>query len=179
MADPMKVADLVLFNRCDPKASKSPWRRQVKAVAPRVNVLFENTDGTSEDGVADEDLPYDMKAAVIDIREEDFGTFYMDSMDHPDRYDHKTVRLVGQAYPDRAMPKGFYLFGRLAMTCCANDIAQIGWVCQGVQRPNARQFIRLTAQCTTASDGRDTIVMMHEVRCEPAEAPKEKYVTFN
>ena len=179
LTDPMKQADLILVNRCRPEHPKSQWRRQMKAFNNRANIIFENVDGTSEDGVADEDLPYDMKAAVIDIREEDFGTFYMDSMDHPERYDHKTVRLVGQAYPDRAMPKGFYLFGRLAMTCCANDIAQIGWVCQGVQKPNARQFIRLTAQCTTATDGRDTIVMMHEVRCEPAEAPKEKYVTFN
>ena len=77
------------------------------------------------------------------------------------------------------MPKGFYLFGRLAMTCCANDIAQIGWVCQGITRPSSRSYIKLTAQCTTATDGRDTIVMLHEVRCEPADPPKEKYVTFN
>ena len=93
MTDPMKVSDLVLFNRCDPKASKSPWRRQVKAVNARVNVMFENTDGTSEDGVADEDLPYDMKAAIIDIDDECLPIFYLDSMDHPERYDRKTVRI--------------------------------------------------------------------------------------
>ena len=179
MADPMKVADLVLFNRCDPKASKIPWRRQVKAVAPRVNVLFENTDGTSEDGVADEDLPYDMKAGVIDIADEHIPTFYIDSMDHPERYDRKTVRLVGQVFPEKRMPKGFYLFGRMAMTCCANDIAPIGWITQGLERPSSKNYVKLTASCKKVVSGGEPMLLLTEVRTEPAPAPKEKYLNFN
>ncbi|MGN0754319.1 MAG: GTP-binding protein [Aristaeellaceae bacterium] len=179
MADPMKVADLVLFNRCDPKASKSPWRRQVKAVAPRVNVLFENTDGTSEDGVADEDLPYDMKAGVIDIADEHIPTFYIDSMDHPERYDRKTVRLVGQVFSEKGMPKGFYLFGRMAMTCCANDIAPVGWITQGLERPSSRNYVKLTASCKKVVSGGEPMLLLTEVRTEPAPAPKEKYLNFN
>ena len=81
LTDPMKVADLILVNRCQPGANKSPWRRQLKAVNPKTNIIFENTDGTSEDGVADEDLPHDMKSAVIEIKDEDIPTFYLDSLD--------------------------------------------------------------------------------------------------
>ena len=179
MSDPMKVADLVLFNRCDPKANKSPWRRQVKAVAPRVNVLFENTDGTSEDGVADEDLPYDMKAGIIDIADEHIPTFYIDSMDHPERYDRKTVRLVGQVFTGKKMPKGFYYFGRMAMTCCADDIAPIGWVTQGLEKPSSKNYIRLTASCKKVVSGGEPMLMFTEVRTEPAPAPKEKVLSFN
>ena len=178
MTDPMKVADLVLFNRCDPKVNKSPWRRMVKAVAPRTNVLFENTDGTSEDGVADEDLPYDMKAGIIDIADEHIPTFYIDSMDHPERYDRKTVRLVGQVFSEKGMPKGYYLFGRLAMTCCADDIAPIGWITQGLQRPGTKGYIRLTASCKRVTQGGESMLMLTEVRTEPAPTPKEKYLTF-
>ena len=179
MTDPMKVSDLVIFNRCDPKANKSPWRRQVKAVAPRVNVLFENTDGTSEDGVADEDLPYDMKAGVIDIPDEHITTFYIDSMDHPDRYDRKTVRLVGQVFSEKGMPKGYYLFGRLAMTCCADDIAPIGWITQGLQRPSTKNYVKMTASCKKVVSGGEPMLLLTEVRVEPAQAPKEKYLNFN
>lgn len=179
MADPMKVADLVLFNRCDPKAEKSPWRRQVKAIAPRVNVMFENTDGTSEDGVADEDLPYDMKAGVIDIDDECLPIFYLDSMDHPDRYDRKTVRFVGQCFQDKQLPKGFYMFGRMAMTCCADDVAPIGWITQGIQKPGGKGYIRLTASCKRVVSGGESMLMLTEVRAEPAPAPKEKYLNFN
>ncbi|MGN1368398.1 MAG: GTP-binding protein [Aristaeellaceae bacterium] len=179
MTDPMKVADLVLFNRCDPKASKSPWRRQVKAVSPRVNVLFENTDGTSEDGVADEDLPYDMKAGIIDIADEHIPTFYIDSMDHPERYDRKTVRLVGQVFNDKKMPKGFYFFGRMAMTCCANDIAPIGWITQGLARPSTKSYVKLTASCKKVEAEGEPMLLLTEVRVEPAPAPKEKVLSFN
>ena len=179
MTDPMKVSDLVLFNRCDPKANKSPWRRQVKAVNARVNVLFENTDGTSEDGVADEDLPYDMKAGVIEIADEHIPTFYLDSMDHPDRYDRKTVRLVGQVFSEKGMPKGYYLFGRMAMTCCADDIAPIGWITQGLARPSTKNFVTMTASCKKVISGDEPMLMLTEVRVEPAAAPKEKYLSFN
>lgn len=179
MTDPMKVADLVLFNRCDPKANKSPWRRQVKAVAPRANVLFENTDGTSEDGIADEDLPYDMKAGVIDIADEHIPAFYIDSMDHPERYDRKTVRLVGQVFSEKGMPKGFYFFGRMAMTCCANDIAPIGWITQGLQRPSTKNYVTLTASCRKVMAEGEAMLMLTEVRVEPAPAPKEKVLSFS
>lgn len=179
ITDPMKVADLVLFNRCDPKANKSPWRRQVKAVAPRVNVLFENTDGTSEDGISDEDLPYDMKADIIEIADEHIPAFYIDSMDHPERYDGKKVRLVGQVFSDKGMPKGFYLFGRMAMTCCANDIAPIGWITQGVERPNAKNYVRLTAACRKVVANGEAMLMFTEQHTEPAPAPKEKVLSFS
>lgn len=179
MTDPMKVADLVLFNRCDPKASKSPWRRQVKAVSPRVNVLFENTDGTSEDGVADEDLPYDMKADIIDIADEHIPTFYIDSMDHPERYERKTVRLVGQVFSQKGMPKGFYLFGRMAMTCCANDIAPIGWITQGLERPSGKNYVKMTASCKKVVSGGEPMLLLTEVRAEPAPTPKEKVLSFS
>ncbi len=179
MSDPMKVSDLVLFNRCDPKANKSPWRRQIKAINARVNVLFENTDGTSEDGVSDEDLPYDMKAGVIEIADEHIPTFYLDSMDHPERYDRKTIRMVGQVFSEKGMPKGFYLFGRMAMTCCADDIAPIGWITQGLQRPSTKNFVKMTASCKKVISGDEPMLLLTEVRVENVPAPKEKYLSFN
>ena len=179
LTDPMKEADLVLFNRCTADMPKSQWRRAVRAMNPNTNILFENTDGTSEDGIADEDLPYDMKADIIDIAEDQMGIFYIDSLEHADRYEGKTVRLVGQAFPENSIPKGYYYFGRYAMTCCANDIAQIGWVTQGSLKPNPRQFYRLTAKCSKVRSQDQDVVMFSELQAEPASKPKEKYVTFS
>ena len=180
LTDPMKEADLILINRCAPDFQKSVWRRQLRALNPNANILFENLDGTTEDGVSDEDLPYDMKADIIDMTEEQVGIFYLDALDHPERYDGKTVRLVGTPFPDREFPAGYYYFGRFAMTCCSNDIQKVGWVCQGKTRPNARTFIRLTAKCqkVVSDDGAQTALMMHEISTEPAPAPKEKYISF-
>ena len=107
------------------------------------NKKWKNLDGTVDDGITDEDLPYDMKADVIRISDEQFGLFYVDSMDHPERYDGKVVSLVGQAWKRREFPKGFYYFAREAMTCCANDIAPCGWVCKGERTPDNKTYFTL------------------------------------
>ena len=179
MTDPMKEADLVLFNRCRDDMPKSQWRRIVRGMNQNTNILFENPDGSSEDGIADEDLPYDMKADIIDIAEDQISIFYIDSLDHPERYDGKTIRMVGLAFPENGIPEGYYYFGRYAMTCCANDIQPIGWVAQGKLKPNTRHYYRLTAKCDKVKGGDNRpMLMLHEVQAEPAARPKEKYLTF-
>ena len=107
-----------------------------------------------------------MKSAVIEIKDEDIPTFYLDSLDHADRYDRKTVRLVGQAFADRSLPKGYYMFGRMAMTCCANDIQPIGWITQGIQKPSTKTYFRLTAQCKAVDAQGEKMLMLQEARAE-------------
>ena len=64
------------------------------------------------------------------------------------------------------------------MTCCANDIAKIGWVCQGTVKPSTRSYIRLTARCRKVTNQDQAIIMMEEIKAEKANPPKEKYVSF-
>lgn len=179
MTDPMKEADLILINRCQPDFRKSYWRKQMRAMNNSANILFENPDGSTEDGVTDEDLPYDMNAPVIEISDDHFGVFYLDAMEHPERYDKKVIRAVGQPFPHARLSKGFYFFGRYAMTCCANDIQKAGWICKGSQTPSASAYIRLTARCEKATDpDGQTALILREISAESAPAPKDKYVTF-
>ncbi|MBR2287715.1 MAG: GTPase [Clostridia bacterium] len=178
MTDPMKEADLILINRCSPDFNKSYWRKQLRALNPSATILFENPDGSTEDGVTDEDLPYDMKADIINIAEDQFGLFYLDSMDHPERYDGKKVHLVGQPLPHSDFPDGYYFFARNAMTCCANDIQPCGWVCQGVSRPNSKIYLDMTAVGHLVTQGGQSMLMLQEVKSNVCEPPKEKLVTF-
>ena len=179
MTDPMREADLILINRCAPDFNKSNWRRQLRAINNTATILFENPDGSTEDGVSDEDLPYDVNAPVVQISDENFGIFYLDSMEHPERYDKKTVHMIGQPFPHSKLPKGFYFFGRYAMTCCANDIQKTGWVCKGPCKPSDTGYVSLTARCEHATDpeGR-SVLMLHEISADKTAAPREKYVTF-
>ena len=179
LTDPMKTADMICVNRCKPDFNKSSWRKQLRAMNSAATIFFENTDGTVDDGIRDEDLPYDMKADPIQITDEQFGVFYVDSMDHPERYDGKRVRLVGQAWKRQEFPKGFYYFARKAMTCCANDIAPCGWVCKGERTPDNKTYFTLTARCrqVESPDGQ-TALMLNELDTERAKSPREELVSF-
>ena len=179
LTDPMKTADMIYVNRCGENFNKSSWRRQLRAMNSGATIMFENLDGTVDDGITDEDLPYDMKADPIAMTDEQFGVFYVDSMDHPERYDGKRVRLVGQAWKRPGFPKGYYYFARSAMTCCANDIAPCGWVCKGDRTPDNKTYFTLTARCQMVQgpDGQ-VALMLHELLTEKAKTPHEELVSF-
>ena len=179
LTDPMKIADMICVNRCKPEFNKGSWRKQLRAMNSSATIFFENLDGTVDDGITDEDLPYDMKADPIVMTDEQFGTFYVDSMDHPERYDGKRVRLVGQAWKRPNFPKGYYYFARNAMTCCTNDIAPCGWVCKGDRTPDNKTYFTLTARCQMVQgpDGQ-VALMLHELLTEKAKTPHEELVSF-
>lgn len=181
MTDPMMNADLVLFNRVEDGMPISSWRRQVRAMNSTTMVLFEFTDGRSDDGVSDEDLPYDMKADVIDITDEQFGIFYLDALDHPSRYDDKVIRIKGQVFADDGVPQGFYRFGRLAMTCCADDIQPVTLLCRGNLKPSKNKWYELTAkaQCVYYKAQDHEMVALMEAETHLTDKPKDEYVTFS
>ncbi len=181
MADGIQEADLVIFNRCNDQTPKSKWRRATLAMNNTARIFFENTDGSMDDGVADEDLPYDVSKSPIEIGDVDFGIFYLDAMEHPERYDGKLIRAKGRAFRMQDMPKRCFVFGRHAMTCCADDIGGIGFLCRyNKQEPKTNDWIYLTAKAEASFSplhGRNAIVLIEE-SISPAEPPEEELVYF-
>ena len=41
-------------------------------------------------------LPFDLNAPIVEIGEDDFGIWYMDCQDEPQKYTGKTVRFLAQ-----------------------------------------------------------------------------------
>ena len=125
-------ADLVMFNRCTEDMPLADYRRSIKVVNPACDVAFEGTDrqmiNLFEDGV-----PYDLDADPIEIEDMDYGIFYVDLRDNPDRYRGKTVKFRGRVMKSQKFLKQEYVVGRMAMTCCADDTTFIGYVCMGGQ----------------------------------------------
>ena len=182
MADGLTEADLVIFNRCTEETTKSPYRRTVLAMNNTARIFFENTDGSMDDGVSDEDLPYDVSAPVIEIEDTQFGVFYLDAMEHPDRYDGKTIHVKGRAFRMNGMSKGCFVFGRHAMTCCVDDIGGIGYLCKvDGELPKKDAWIMLTAKVEASFSpihNRDAIILIAQT-INPAKPPEEELVYFN
>lgn len=181
MTEGPKLADLVIFNRCDEETKKSSYRRIIKGMNNTCNIIFENLDGTSDDGVGEEDLPYDMKADVIEIKDDQFGIWYIDCMEHPARYNMRKIRIKGMGFRLENLPRKTYVFGRFAMTCCADDIGGIGFICRYQDKfPKEKEWFYLTATIESAYSeihGRAAVILVEEKR-EPAEKPEDELVYF-
>lgn len=125
----VKGAELVLFNRCSDRKPLAGYRRSVKVVNPQAEVIFEDENGEIGDLFQDV-LPYDMDAPVVEISREDYGIWYVDMMENPDRYDGKTVEYTARVMKPKGFPAKVFYPGRMAMTCCADDMTFLGYVCR-------------------------------------------------
>ena len=127
MMDQLRNADMIIFNRCDENTRTAEYRRSIRAVNRRGQVIFEGKDGKPIQTDEETILPYDIDKDVIELGEEDFGIFYIDAADNPDKYVGKKIRFKAQAHRPSDYSDTEFVPGRFAMTCCANDIAFIGF----------------------------------------------------
>lgn len=104
----VKGAELVLFNRCEDRGPLAGYRRSVKVVSPQAEVIFEDENG-EVDNIFEDEVPYDLNAPVIEIRRENYGIWYVDMMENPDRYKGKVVEFVAKVMKPRAFPSKVFL----------------------------------------------------------------------
>lgn len=148
----VRGAELVLFNRCEDIKPLPGYRRSVKVVSPQAEVIFEDEQGEIEN-IFEDDVPYDLKAPVIRIAREDYGIWYVDMMENPDRYKGKTVEFTAKVLKPRGFPSKVFLPGRMAITCCADDTTFLGYVCRSAYAPKlkAGQWVTVQAKVRYAN----------------------------
>ena len=177
----VRGAELVLFNRCEDKKPLAGYRRSVKVVSPQAEVIFEDEEGEVSN-IFEDDVPYDLKAPVIEIRREDYGIWYVDMMENPDRYKGKVVEFTAKVLKPKAFPSKVFLPGRMAMTCCADDTTFLGYVCRSAYAPKLKpgQWVKVRAKVRFAnlSIYRGEGPVLEAENIEPAE-PIEELVYFN
>lgn len=146
VADMVRSSEMIIFNRCDGNEDLATYKRSVKAVNPQAEIIFEGSEGEIN-LTLDEDLPYDVNADIIELDTLGFGIWYMDIMDNPQRYTGKTISYVGQVLHPKQFPKDYFVAGRLAMTCCADDMAFLGYACkyEGCRNLAERSWVKVTA----------------------------------
>ena len=123
-----KIAEMVIINRCTAEMPRATWRRSIKAVNRRAQVLFESVDD-DDMGEEDDTLPFNIEGDEIHLEDEDYGIWFVDAMERPEVYDGKTMVMKTRVFKSIRLPKGCFVPGRHAMTCCADDIQFIGYLC--------------------------------------------------
>lgn len=174
-------ADVVIFNRCDDSTDKGKYRRNVKALNRKAQLVYERADGTLDE--REEELPFDISGDELDITDADYAIWYMDCMENPKKYEGKKVKYLALVYNPEKLKKGVFVPGRFAMTCCADDVTFIGFKCKYPEEEKIphKSWIQITAEVHVefAREYKGKGPVLYPVSIEPAEKPEDELVYFS
>ncbi len=147
LAEQIRNSDLILFNRCDNIEDLASYKRNVKAINQKADIIFEDMNG-EVDVTLDEDLPFDLTQDPIELNNYGYGMFYLDALEHVERYEGKNVKFKAMVLKPAEFKKGSFVPGRMAMTCCAEDMQFLGYKCyyDGTDELQDKQWIEITAR---------------------------------
>lgn len=181
LAEMVRKSELIIFNRCANQEDLSVYKRNIKAINQKAEIVFEDESGEIEQFL-EEDLPYDLNAKVIVLKNPGYGIWYLDALDHLERYVGKTVQFVGMVLQPEEFPPDYFVPGRMAMTCCAEDMAFLGFACryEQAQKLKSKQWVMVVAKVQKEyfegyhAEG----PVLHALSVEPTEAPREEIISF-
>lgn len=183
LAEQLRKSELIIFNRCDGLNEQlGNYKRNVKAVNPQADIIFEDKDGEINQ-LLEEDLPFDLNAPVIELDNYGYGIWYLDSMDNPGRYLGKTVKFTAMVLRPKEFGANEFVPGRMAMTCCADDMAFIGFPCEydKASELTNKSWVEVTATIDKGVrpeyKGEGPILRAIEVK--PGKKPKKEVIDFN
>ncbi len=182
LAEMVKKSEMIIFNRCDNVSDLNSYKRNIKAVNPSADVIFEDANGEIDE-ILEEDLPYDLKQDTLVLDNNGYGIWYLDCMDHLERYIGKTVEFTGMVLKPDGMKKGYFVPGRMAMTCCAEDMAFLGYACEfpGAEALKQKEWVKVKAKVSKEywADYKGEGPMLHAILVEKTKAPKDPVISFN
>ena len=146
MMEKITNADMLIFNRCNEELRKQLRSRNLRMVNRRADIYLENADGTSEEYVTPEMSPFDLSSGKLDVPDNDYGIWYVDMMDNPDRYQGVEVSFKAIMCHSKKF-KGVHCPGRFAMVCCDKDMQFLALVCrgEGLESFKDKQWVKIHA----------------------------------
>ncbi len=182
LAEMIRGSELIIINRCDEVRDQlNTYKRNIKAVNAAADVVFEDANGEIDE-ILEEDLPYDLTQDTIILDNAGYGIWYLDSMEHLERYIGKKLQFVAMVLKSENFPQGYFMPGRMAMTCCAEDMAFLGYPCQysGADALKQKEWVKVTATVSREhwADYKGEGPVLHALSVEKAKAPREEVISF-
>ena len=178
-------SDLIIVNRCRPQTNRVMFRKAIKLQNPVAQIVFESVNGEVIE-FGEEDLPYDVKAEAFRLEDEDYGTWFADASEFPERYLKKKITFLAQFYRPLGMPKNVFIPGRRVMACCAEDVQFYGFPCKS-EKPlsfqnNSWHLISVEFSTEKRKDPRTKasvqVPVLRFLEEREAAAPAEEVVTL-
>lgn len=180
MQEQVFSSDVVIFNRTDDNTDRGKFRRLIKTINRKAQIVYERKDGTIDE--RPEELPFDINQDIIELSDADYAIWYMDAMDNYKKYDGKKVKFRALVYNPDKLKKGIFVPGRFAMTCCIEDVTFIGFKCKYDKENEIphKSWIDITAEIRVefAREYKGKGPVLYPISIEPAEKPEDELVYF-
>ncbi len=178
-------SDLIVINRCSRTMNRVNFRKAIKLQNPGAQLIFEALDGSIID-FSEEDLPYDLKQDLIEITDADYGTWYADAFENPERYFGKKFTFLAQLFRPIGMKRNIFVPGRMVMACCAADVKFYGFPCKSdtALRFEQKSWWKVTVefgyenQRDRRTGEQVKVPVLRLVKMSEAEKPAEEIVTL-
>ena len=182
LAEMIRKSELIMFNRCDGLEEQlAGFKRSIKVVNPQAEIVFEDSQGEMN-VLFEEDLPFDINADIIELDNLSYGVWFMDALDHPQRYVGKTFKFIGMVAKPEHFPKNYLVPGRLAMTCCEDDMAFLGFACEAKNAASFKEkdWVEVTAvvELKYWEDYKGEGPVLKAISVVGTKAPKEEVISF-
>ena len=181
LAEMIRKSEMIIFNRCDGVEDLSVYKRNGKAINQQADIIFEDSQGEVNQ-IFEDDLPYNLNDPIIELDNQGYGIWYLDSLDNLDRYIGKTIQFTAMVLKPKEFPKGFFIPGRMAMTCCAEDMAFLGFACEydKADTLTEKQWVKVTAKVAKEyfADYEGEGPVLKAISVEQTKAPKEPVISF-
>ncbi len=155
----------------------------MRQASRKCDIAYEFADGSVAYDDIPDPLPFDLNKPVVEIGDDDFGIWYMDCQDEPQKYAGKTVKFLAQVCQTNRAGKNSFVPGRFAMTCCVQDIQFVGFPCSydGYKALEQRAWVTVTAKVNYKFHNiyRGKGPVLTAISVEPAEKPLNDVVTFS
>ena len=180
MQEQVFSSDVVIFNRTDDNTDRGKFRRLIKTINRKAQIVYERKDGTIDE--RPEELPFDINQDIIELSDADYAIWYMDAMDNYKKYDGKKVKFRALVYNPDKLKKGIFVPGRFAMTCCIEDVTFIGFKCKYDKENEIphKSWIDITAEIRVefAREYKGKGPVLYPISIESAEKPEDELVYF-
>ena len=181
IGDMVRKSEMIMFNRCDGIKDLASYKRNMRALNRDAEIIFEDSNGEVT-ATMEEELPFDVKKDRIDLTEATYGSWFFDMLDTPDRYEGKTISFLAHVAKPAGFHEGCFVPGRHAMTCCAEDIAFLGFVAKYEKASEIKDGnwynVTATVKHEYWADYKGVGPVLYIDEITPANAPKEEIINL-
>ena len=127
VVDMIKRSSVACFTKSTSDDFIKPYESALKLASSKCVYMIADKDFQGHPAF-EEVMPYDWEGDTITLKDDDYPAFYIDTFEHKERYDGKTLDFDCVAVKSKILAKNQFIAGRFIMNCCANDIQLYGFL---------------------------------------------------